>query len=89
MIFLKLKQEFLLHNTGTESVLVPTGKANFSGVVRGNKTLGAVLEQLQTDTTEAEIVSALRSRFDAPEGAVEQDVAKVLAELRSIGALDE
>ena len=89
MIFLKLKQEFLLHNTGTESVLVPTGKADFSGVVRGNKTLGAVLEQLQTDTTEAEIVSALRSRFDAPEGAVERDVAKVLAELRSIGALDE
>ena len=89
MILLKLKQEFLLHNTGTESVLVPTGKADFSGVVRGNKTLGAVLEQLQTDTTEAEIVSALRSRFDAPEGAVERDVAKVLAELRSIGALDE
>ena len=89
MIFLKLKQEFLLHNTGTESVLVPTGKAGFSGVVRGNKTLGAVLEQLQTDTTEAEIVSALRFRFDAPEGAVERDVAKVLAELRSIGALDE
>ena len=89
MIVLKLKQEFLLHNTGTESVLVPTGKADFSGVVRGNKTLGAVLEQLQTDTTEAEIVSALRSRFDAPEGAVERDVAKVLAELRSIGALDE
>ena len=89
MIFLKLKQDFLLHNTGTESVLVPTGKAGFSGVVRGNKTLGAVLEQLQTDTTEAEIVSALRSRFDAPEGAVERDVAKVLAELRSIGALDE
>ena len=89
MIILKLKQDFLLHNTGTESVLVPTGKAEFSGVVRGNKTLGAVLEQLQTDTTEAEIVSALRSRFDAPEGAVERDVAKVLAELRSIGALDE
>ena len=89
MIILKLKQDFLLHNTGTESVLVPTGKADFSGVVRGNKTLGAVLNQLQTDTTEAEIVSALRSRFDAPEGAVERDVAKVLAELRSIGALDE
>jgi hypothetical protein len=57
--------------------------------VRGNRTLGAVLELLKTDTTEAELVAALRRRFDAPEGAVEADVGEVLAALRQIGALDE
>ena len=86
---MKLNKEFLLHNTGSESILVPTGSANFSGVVRGNKTLGAVLELLKEDTTEAELVAALKARFDAPEGAVERDVQKALSELRKIGALDE
>lgn len=86
---MKLNKEFLLHNTSGESILVPTGGAGFSGVMRGNKTLGAVLELLKTDTTEAELVAALKARFDAPEGAVEADVAKALAELRKIGAIDE
>jgi len=86
---MKLKDGFLLHNTESESVLVPAGGAAFSGVVRGNKTLGAVLALLKNDTTETAIVAALRGRFDAPEGAVEADVARVLAELRKIGAIDE
>ena len=86
---MKLNKEFLLHNTGSESILVPYGSAGFSGVVRGNKTLGAVLELLKEETTETEMISVLKNRFDAPDGAVEKDVAKVLAELRRIGALDE
>lgn len=86
---MKLNKEFLLHNTGGESILVPTGNAGFSGVVRGNKTLGAVLELLKEDTTEAELVAELKVRFNAPEGAVERDVQKALSELRKIGALDE
>ena len=86
---MKLNKGFLLHNTGSESVLVPTGAAEFSGVVRGNKTLGTVLELLKEETTEEEIVTAMKSRFDAPDGASEKDVAKAIAALRSIGALDE
>ena len=85
---MKLNKDFLLHDTGTESLLVPVGGAGFSGVVRGNKTLGAVLELLKADTTEAEIVAAMKARFDAPAGAIEADVQKALTELRKIGALD-
>ena len=86
---MKLNREFLLHNTGGESLLVPTGKAEFSGVVRGNKTLGAILELLKDDTSEEAVVAALKARFEAPDGAVENDVKKALSELRRIGALDE
>ena len=85
---MKLNKDFLLHDTGTESLLVPVGGAGFSGVVRGNKTLGAVLELLKADTPEAEIVAAMKARFDAPAGAIEADVQKALTELRKIGALD-
>lgn len=86
---MKLKKEFLLHNAGRESVLIPTGAAGFSGLVRGNATLGAMLELLQNETTEEQLVAGMKARFDAPEGAIERDVKKVLAELKKIGALDE
>ena len=86
---MKLKAEFITHVTGTEALLVPTGGAGFSGLVRGNKTFGAVLELLKQNTTEAAIVAALKERFDAPDGAIEADVKRALSELRKIGALDE
>lgn len=85
---MKLKKEFLIHNTGDDSLLVPTGEANFSGIVRGNKTLGTVLELLREETTEEEIVAAMRARFEAPEGVIETDVKNALNELRKIGAID-
>ena len=86
---MKLKKEFITHDTGSESLLVPTGKAGFAGLVKGNKTLGAILELLRQDTTEADIVAAMKARFDAPEEIISQDVKKALSELRKIGAIDE
>lgn len=85
---MKLKKEFLLRNTGSESILVPAGGAAFSGIVRGNKTLGMILELLKEETTEAEIITALKREFNAPEGVIEQDVADILNRLSDIGAID-
>ena len=86
---MKLNKEFLFHNTRDEYFLVPTGNAGFSGVVRGNKTFGAVLEILKEETTEEAIVAAMKVRFEASDGTVERDVEKALSGLRKIGALDE
>lgn len=86
---MRLKREFITHTVGDESLLVPTGAADWAGVVQGNKTLGAMLELLKDDTTEEGLVAALHERYDAPAGAIERDVAKALSELRRIGALDE
>lgn len=86
---MKLKQEFIAHEAGDESLLVPTGAAGWAGVVRGNKTLGTILELLKEETDEAAMVAALGERFDAPAGTIERDVAHALDELRRIGALDE
>ena len=85
---MKLSKDFILHTANGETVLVPTGNAKFSGIVRGNKTLGAVLELLQKDTTEARIVEAMKQRFDAPEEMIARDVRKALEALEKIGALD-
>ena len=86
---MKLKKGFITHDTGSESILVPMGGAGWSGVVKGNKTLGAILDLLKENTTEVAIIDAIVQRFDAPEDIITRDVKKVIAELRKIGALDE
>lgn len=86
---MKLKKEFISQNFGEESLLVPTGAAKFSGLVKGNRTLGVILEYLKKETSEDEIVVSLKERYDAPEDVLRRDVTRVLNELRNIGALDE
>ena len=86
---MKLKEDFITWESGEESMLVPTGAAGFSGLVRGNKTLGAILELLKKDVTEEEIIAAMKARFDASEEMIARDVKKALTELRKIGAIEE
>ncbi len=85
---MKLKTGFIVHNTDTESILVPAGGAGWSGIVKGNKTMGAILGLLKEDTTEAAVIDAMKCRFDGPEDAIARDVKKVITELQKIGALD-
>ena len=86
---MKLKKGFITYDTDSESMLVPSGSVSFSGLVKGNRTLGTILTLLKEETTEAEIIASMKNRFDAPEEVIASDVAKVRSELRSIGALDE
>ena len=86
---MKLKSKFITHETGKKSLLIPTGGAGFSGLVKGNKTLGAILELLKEDTTEEKIIAALAERFDAPVDKIASDVKKALSELKYIGAIEE
>ena len=85
---MKLKSEFIAHDTESETVLVGTGDSGFTGIVRGNATLGAILDILSADVTEEQIVAEMKKRYDAPDGAIERDVARALSELRRIGAID-
>ena len=87
---MKLNKEFLAHNSGNESYLVAMGCADFSGLIRGNRTLGILLDMLREETTEEELVGAMKKRFsDAPPEMIESDVVMLLEKLRSVGALDE
>ena len=86
---MKLKEEFIVHKTESETVLVPVGGAAFAGIVKGNATLGNILELLREDTTAEAVKAAMLEKYEAPADAVSRDVEKVLSELRGIGALDE
>ena len=56
---MKLNKNFILHVAEGETLLVPTGDAEFSGIIRGNATLGAVLELLRKETSEEEITEEI------------------------------
>ena len=85
---MKLKKDFIVHQAGKETMLVATGSANFSGIVKGNNTVGEMLKLLENDITEAEMIKRMHEKYDAPEGAIERDVKKIITELRKIGAID-
>lgn len=86
---MRIKEQFLTHEADGLSMLVPLGGAGFSGIVKGNRTLGVILQLLKTDTTEDAVVQAMRARFDAPEDVIRRDVERAVRELRAIGALEE
>ena len=86
---MKLNANFIVHQSGSDTVIVPTSAAGFSGVVKGNKALGAIVSLLQNDISEADIISAMKAQYDAADGVIERDVRSALDELRKIGAIDE
>ncbi len=85
---MKLNKNFLVHTTGNDTVVVPTGDAGFSGVVKGNETLGAILEFLKKDTTEESIIESMINEYDAPREIIEKDVKTTISRLKEIGAID-
>lgn len=86
---MRLKDGLITHDTGEEQIMVGTGNASFAGMVRSNKTAAFIVDCLKTETTKEQIVAAMLERYDAPRDVVEQDVERILQQLRSIGAIIE
>ncbi|MCQ2539194.1 MAG: PqqD family protein [Acetatifactor sp.] len=84
---MKLKDNFLIHQTGEQTHLVDVSGA-FNGLVTGNATTAFILQQLTKDTTEAEVLAALKQEYDGPEELMARDVHKIVEKLQSIGALE-
>ena len=89
---MRLKPDYIVYDANEgEKLAVATGDeiANFSGLMRANKSAAVILDCLAEDTTEEAIVDALAARFDAPRDVLTTDVAAVLDTLRSVQALEE
>ncbi len=86
---MKLNKNFLVHQTGDDTVIVPVGNAGFSGVVKGNKTFGTLLELLKEDTTIEKIITAMTKKYDASPDKIKEDVVNTIERLKKIGAIDE
>lgn len=85
---LKSSYETYLFNDD-DAVLVSTESSEFAGFLRGNETTAFIVNELKHETTQEEIVRNMVKHFDAPYAVVERDVVTVIAQLASIGALEE
>ena len=86
---LKLNENFIRHDVDGQTLIVPTGSADFHGLIQGNKTLSAIAECLTQDTTEDKIVDALCARFDGSREDIKADVHEAIKKLKAIGAIDD
>lgn len=49
---MKLNDRFIVHDTGTESIVISTGNTEFSGFFRSNPTASFLVHCLTQETTE-------------------------------------
>ena len=86
---MKLNKNFVIHKTDEETVLVPVGNADFSGVVTGNQTFGEILELISEETTLQVVVAKLSDKYTAEADVIQKDVERTISSLKEIGAVDE
>lgn len=86
---MKLNENFIHHQIEDQALIVPTGTADFHGLIQGNKTLSAIAECLKNDVTEDEIVDTLCTRFNGDKEDIKADVHEAIRRLREIGAIDD
>ncbi len=85
---MRLKKEFITHESDGEQILVSSDTAAFSGLARSNSTAAFIINCLKKDTTVEEITERMAKEYDAPKDVIARDVARIIEQLKSIGALN-
>ncbi|MCI8307068.1 MAG: PqqD family protein [Lachnospiraceae bacterium] len=85
---MKLRKDFITHESDGEQIMVAGSTSVFSGMVRSNRTAAFIVNCLKEETTQAEIVDAMAAKYDAPREVIEADVNKIIEKLNSIGAIE-
>ncbi len=86
---MRLKDNFLTYSKDNDTYILPPVDSVFSGIIRGNDTLGEIIALLSHDTSEEEITRAMLEKYDASYETVKADVKRAVEILRGIGAIDE
>lgn len=88
---MKLKSGFIMQDIDGEHLVVATDEAakQFSGLIRNNETADFIYRLLKEEQTEASLVEAVCQAYDAPRVRVEEDVRRLVGQMRDAGLLDE
>lgn len=86
---MKLKDGFVTQNMGGEQIMVATGEAGFSGLVRSNATAAFIVDCLKKQTTREAILEAMLDKYEVSTEKAAADLDRILDTLRSVNALDE
>lgn len=87
---MKVKDGFILRKVGKQHVVAATGTASrdFNGMMRLNDSAAFVFGLLQTETTEASLVSSLMAEYAVEEPRARADISAFLEKLKEAGALE-
>ena len=87
---MKLKEGFVTQAFRGQQLMVAAGPAakEFHGIVRSNETAAFIVDRLKSETSEEEIVSAILAEYEVDGATAAADVARIIEQLRSIGAIE-
>ncbi len=86
---MRLKDDFILHNTGEDFVIIATGEAtkNFNGIIKLNNMGGEIVGLLTTDISEEEIIKAIVEKYEVEYATAKEDILNLLDSLRKAGVI--
>lgn len=86
---MRLKDDFILHNTGEDFVIIATGEAtkNFNGIIKLNNMGGEIVGLLTTDISEDEIIKAIVEKYEVEYTTAKEDILNLLDSLRKAGVI--
>lgn len=88
VIFLKIKDTFLIKTVAGRTIVVPVGSAalDFNAVVSLNETGAFLFTQLQkADMTESELADALCAEYDVTREIAEKDISAFIKKIEEAG----
>ena len=86
---MRLQDDFILHNTGEEFIIIATGEAtkNFNGIIKLNNMGGEIVGLLTTDISEEEIIKAIVEKYEVEYETAREDILNLLDSLRKAGVI--
>ena len=86
---MRLKDDFILHNTGEDFVIIATGEAtkNFNGIIKLNNMGGEIVSFLSNNISEEEIVKAIVEKYEVDYDTAKEDIKNILDSLRKAGVI--
>lgn len=88
---MRLKDDFILHNTGDDFVIIATGEAakNFNGMIKLNNMGGEIVTLLKNEITEEKVVKAIVDKYEVDYDTAKEDITNLLNSLRKVGIIIE
>ena len=86
---MRLKDDFILHNTGEDFVIIATGEAtkNFNGIIKLNNMGGEIVSFLSNDISEEDIVKAIVEKYEVDYDTAKEDIKNILDSLKKAGVI--
>lgn len=86
---MRLKDDFILHNTDEDFVIIATGEAtkNFNGIIKLNNMGGEIVSFLSNDISEEDIVKAIVEKYEVDYDTAKEDIKNILDSLRKAGVI--